>query len=165
MPNWLPDQPALPTPGPVDPDFLPARAEIFPALPPKPAKGSPVSPDLSDTWVEYTERPQVVGQYLDGRPQVNVSVPFRGNQLEEVYLGVMLPATAEDEMLTRKTRFEAHQDFSVFRPLKWITLGYWVDPVTFELTAYYQYRPVTYTPPQQEDTSWPTKPATFSDPP
>lgn len=137
-------------------------------IPPYPVEDPPFepapAPALADTWVAYAERPQVLGNYLDGRVQVSIPVPFRGQQLEEIYLGVMLPMTAEAEMIRRKNLFEAHQTFSAIRPLKWWNLGYYQDPLTLEITAYYQYQYPNYTAPQVQWNNWPNRPPTYTDP-
>lgn len=127
----------------------------FPPIGPEPS-------NIQDTWVLFLAKPEISGQYLDGRFSYNVSVPLPGTTLEETYLGVTLPASAQEEMQKRKERFEAHQTFSLKTPIKWWNVGYWVDPVTSELTAYYQYQFPIYTPPQLQWNNWPDTPEDFT---
>ena len=47
-------------------------------FPPVGPSRKPTDPPIVDTWVAYPERPKVVGQYLDGRPQWDVALPFPG---------------------------------------------------------------------------------------
>lgn len=130
----------------------------FPPIGPQPS-------GITDTWVAFAVKPQQDGMYLDGRPSYNVLVPLRGTQLEETHLGIMLPATAQEEMTTRKERFEANQTFSLITGVKWWNIGYWVDPITSEIIAYHQYQYPRYTPPQLVWSNWPNTPEDFTPPP
>lgn len=129
----------------------------FPPIGPQPS-------NIVDTWVSFSAKPAQEGMYLDGRPQYNVNVPLPGNDLEQTLLGLVTPVVAQQEMTTRKQRFEAHQNFSLKKGVKWWNIGYWIDPVTFEITAYYQYQYPKYTPPQMVWTNWPDTPEEFTPP-
>jgi hypothetical protein len=113
--------------------------------------------DLS-TWVftQFTDVPDINGQYLDGRPKYNVTVPLKG----EILIPKPWPGKT---LLEAQTALDAHRDeYNAMQveqsldPAVRVNVGYHLDVLTGLITTYHQTMFPGYKEPPATWTNWGT---------
>ena len=93
--------------------------------------------------------PEVVGQYLDGRPLYDIELPVPGVQPQELILGAFDLDDLETEMAERQAAFDADQADRTPEgrtPVTWWPVGYYLD-LDVGVIALYQLKMPGYTVP------------------
>lgn len=97
--------------------------------------------------IQFTQEPQINGQYIDGRFRYNVPVLLKG----EVLVPEEWPSHTLDEALLivdqRADQFNQEEIAQKLSPSERLNVGYWINPDTNMVTTYYQTKWPGYVPP------------------
>ena len=103
--------------------------------------------------IQFLEQPKLVGNFPNARPSYNIDtdlteVGLLGEHLNSIdYYGSV--SDMLDHMQVRMDTFNQDQQLKSYDPLEWINIGYWLDPLSTLIIAYYQIRYPNYEPPDQ----------------